>query len=281
MKYIIVFSFFIFSCTTKSSSKLEKQNIDTLKYSYKGFNNGKNLFLLSNGKFINEEYLFGCTGGGERKKVYGTYKIDSSKTYLTLNPTLVELAEYPIERETKPIIKKIKHNIDSLKIKTNYQILKWKKNRYLLSDFFHIGWSLEEENDYIRFANYLNSGREPESSGMYLVNKFEDSITSNFDLNQIPKKWKKFFLKKPISAKIKAIKKIIYSKEENDFHWLFELDKGENDLINNRLTLKTKDGNLFIEIDSVLKDKSFGRTYIPDFSSKKYPVGTELRTKWK
>ncbi|WP_028891590.1 hypothetical protein [Tenacibaculum sp. 47A_GOM-205m] len=280
MKYIIILSFFIFSCTTKSSLKLEKQNIDTLKYSYKGFNNGKKLSLLSNGKFINEEYLFGCTGGGERKKVFGTYKIDSSDTYLTLNPTLVELTEYPIEREMKPIIKTIKHNIDLLKIKTNYQILKWEKNRYLLSGFFYIGWSLEEDNDYIRFANYLNSGSEPESSGMYLVNKVEDSITSNFDLNQIPKKWENFFLRKPISAKIKSIEKIIYSKEEEDVSWLLELNKGENDLVNNRLTLKTKDGSLFIEIDSVLKNKSFGRTYIPNFSPKKYPVGTELRTKW-
>ena len=280
MKYLILLSFLIFSCTSKRDSKLEKQNIDTLKYSYKGFNNGRQLYLISNGEFISEDYLLGCTGGGERKKVFGTYKIDSSDTYLTLNPTLVELTEYPIERGVKPIITTIKHNIDSLKIKTNYKILKWEQNRYLFSDTYDVKWSFEEENDYIRFAYNLNSGREPKVSGAYLVNKTKDSITSNFDLNQIPKKWKRFFLKKPISAKIKAIKKIIYSKEENDVFWLLELNKGENDLINNRLTLKTKDGNLFIEIDSVLKHKSFGRTYIPDFSPKKYPIGTELRTKW-
>ena len=50
--------------------------------------------------------------------------------------------------------------------------------------------------------------------------------------------------------------------------------------MNNRLTLETKDGEFFIEVDSVLINRSFGITYMYDFSPTKFPVGTELRTKW-
>ena len=57
--------------------------------------------------------------------------------------------------------------------------------------------------------------------------------------------------------------------------------KGKNDRMNNRLTLETKDGEFFIEIDSVLTNRSFGITHMYDFTPKKFPIGTELRTKWK
>jgi hypothetical protein len=41
------------------------------------------------------------------------------------------------------------------------------------------------------------------------MNKSKDSITSEFDLKQIPEKWQHYFLKEPISTRIKNIKKII------------------------------------------------------------------------
>ncbi len=73
VKYIqILILFLIFSCSnnkTKSNDKeFDTQNIDTLRYAYNGFNNGLQLDLLSDGRFINENYLFSCFGGGERKK---------------------------------------------------------------------------------------------------------------------------------------------------------------------------------------------------------------------
>lgn len=254
-------------------------NIDTLRYSYDGFNNGLRLDLLSNGRFINENYSFSCLGGGERKKVYGTFKMDSIN--LTLIPEKVEFIQYPEDMKLKPRTTKIKYGVDSLKIKTEFQVVNWENRKYLFSNFYDFGWSLDKENDYVRFANYLNSGLEPEMNGMYLVNKSKDSITSEFDLNQIPEKWQNYFLKEPISAKIKNIKKVIDPNDKENISWLIELDKGEKDRINNRLTLETQDGDFFIEVDSVLTNRSFGVTYMYDFTPEKNPIGTELRTKWK
>lgn len=283
MKYInILILFLIFSCSNnKTKSNDEKnvvQNIDTLRYSYNGFNNGLQLDLLSNGTFINEDYLFGCTGGGERKKVFGTYKMDS--TNLKLIPNKVEFTEYPMDIESKPIKTNINYGIDSLKIKTEFQIVTWENKKYLLSDFYDFGWSLDKENDYIRFAYYLNSGLEPKSSGRYLTTEIKDTINTEFDLKQIPEKWQNYFLKEPVTAKIRTIKKITDQNDIENISWLIELDKGKKDRMNNRLTLKTKDGDFFIEVDSVLTNRSFGKYYMPDFTTEKYSIGTELRTKW-
>lgn len=284
MKYIqILLLIFIISCSnkeTKSNDRnFDSQKIDTLTYRHNGFNYGLQLDLLSDGRFINEDYLFSCFGGGKRKKVFGTYKRDSLK--LTLNPQRIEFIEYPEDMESKPITTKLNYGIDSLKIKTEFQVVKWENNEYLFSEYLDLGLNLEEENDYIRFAYYLNNGLEPKSSGMYLVRKTKDSITSEFDLKQIPEKWQCYFLKEPISAKIKNIKKVIDPNDEVNISWLIEFDKGKKDRMNNRLTLKTKDGEFFIEVDSVLKNRSFGKTYRYDFTPEKFPPGTELRTKWK
>ncbi|SFJ67026.1 hypothetical protein SAMN05443431_1164 [Olleya namhaensis] len=283
VKYInILILLLIFSCSNnKTKSNDEKNvipNIDTLRYSYNGFNNGLKLDLLSNGTFINEDYLFGCTGGGERKKVFGTYKMDSVN--LKLIPNKVEFTEYPMDMESKPITTNVNYGIDSLKIKTEFQIVSWENKKYLLSDFYDFGWSLDKENDYIRFADYLNSGLEPKSSGRYLATEIKDTIKTEFDLKQIPEKWQSYFLKEPVSAKIRKIKKITDPKDIENISWLIELDKGKKDRMNNRLTLETKDGDFFIEVDSVLTNRSFGKYYMPDFTTEKYPIGTELRTKW-
>ncbi|SHF90213.1 hypothetical protein SAMN05444344_1970 [Tenacibaculum mesophilum] len=288
LKHInILLLFLIFSCSNNKTKLNDDNNlaqsIDTIRYSYDGFNNGSRLDLLSDGRFINEKYVFGCTGGGERKKVFGTYKMNNIN--LKLNPKTIELTEYPIEypfdSKSKPKTTNINYGVDSLKIKTEFQIVTWENNKYLLSSFYDYDWSLEKENDYIRFANYLNIGLEPSTSGMYLSKKSKDSIKSEFNLKQIPEKWQEFFLTQPISAKIKSFKKITDPYDKENYWWEIELDKGNNDKMNNRLSMTTKDDMIFLEIDSVLTNRSFGAYRLPDFDHEKYPIGTELRTKWK
>ncbi|WP_445458036.1 hypothetical protein [Flavobacterium sp. HNIBRBA15423] len=282
MKQIIIFiSILLFSCSkSNTKSNDETQNtaiIDTLTFSYDGFNNGLLLNLLSNGNFVNESYLYSCFGGGKRKKVFGKYIMDSIN--LTLIPERVEFIEYPMEMDQRTKTTKVKYGIDSLKIKTNFQLITWEGNRYLLSDSADFNWSLKKENDYMRFSVYINAGLEPKVSGMYLAHKTEDSITTDFDLKQIPKKWQEYFLKKPISAKIKNIKKVIDPNDPENMHWIIEFNKGKKDGIKNGLTLETKEGDFFIEIDSVLMNKSFGQTYLYDYLPKQ-SIGIELRTKW-
>lgn len=283
MKYIkILIIFLIFSCSNDknkpNSEKNVNQNIDTLRYSYNGFNNGLRLDLLSDGRFINENYLFSCFGGGERKRVFGTYKMDSIN--LTLNPKKIELIEYPEDMETKPTKTEIDYGIDSLKIKTEFRVLNWETNRYLLSETYDFDSSINKENDFIRFADYVNNGFEPETSGMYLTKKSKDSVKSELDINRIPDKWQKYFLQEPIIAKIQNIKKITDPNDEEYFWWEIELDKGSDDGMNNRLSMTTRDYMVFFDIDSVSNDKSFGKYYMPDFTAEKYPIGTEIRTKW-
>ncbi len=277
MKYInFLLVLITLSCSntkTKSNHKnIPEQNIDTISYHYSGFNNGLKLDLLSDGTFVNEKYLFGCTGGGERKKVFGTYKFDSVK--LILIPQKVEFIQYPMDMESEPTTTKVTYGIDSLTIKTEYQIVTWGNKKYLLSDFYDSVWSSEKENDYIRFADYSNSGFEPKTSGRYLVKGTEDSITSEFDLGQIPEKWQKYFLKEPITAKIKSIRKVIDQEDHENFWWQIELNKGEDHGVYSRLTMTTKDDMFFIDIDSVLKNSSYGKYYMPDFTPDKYPIGT-------
>jgi hypothetical protein len=254
-------------------------NIDTLKYSYSGFNSGLRLYLLSDGRFINDDALFSCFGGGERTRVFGTYEMDSLK--LTLNPEKIELIVYPEEMELKPTTTQFEYGIDSLKIKTEFRVLNWETNKYLLSDFYDFSSGIDKENDFIRFADYVNNGFEPETSGMYLSKRSKDSVKSEFDIKKIPQKWQEYFLKESISAKIKNIKKIVDENDSEYFWWQIELDKGKKDGVTKRLSMTTEDYIIFFDIDSVLNNRSFGQYYMPDFTAKKYPIGTELRTKWK
>ncbi|MGG8496848.1 hypothetical protein ACQY1Q_10550 [Tenacibaculum sp. TC6] len=271
----------LFSCIREKNklytSNLSKK-IDTISYSYKGFNNGLRLDLLSDGRFINEDYLFSCMGGGKRKKVFGVYRKDSLK--LILVPKTIELKEYKDNLLMNAITTNLNYGVDSLKIKTEFQMVKWGGNEYLLSAVFDYGWSSEEENDYIRFADYFNSALEPETSGRYLVKRTKDSIKSDFDLQQIPVKWQGLFLKEPMVVKVKGIKKIIDPDDQEVIFWRIELDKGKTDGVNTDLRFYTKDKEFFIIIDSVLENRSLGRSLPYSSLPKKFRINSELRTKW-
>ena len=273
-----------FSCSEEKAKSTKDyaivQKIDTLKYAYNGFNNGLKLDLLSDGSFINENYVFSCFGGGERKKVFGTYTMDS--TQLTLFPEKVQFIEYFDEMESKPKLTKVPYGTDSLKIKTNFKILTWNKTKYLFSDSFDYGWEPDLENDFIRFADYLNSGLEPNDHGMYLVseNKEIEVIENEFDLNQIPNDWRCYFLENPISAKTISIKKTNHPFIEESTTWKVELNKGEDDGIMVGLSFEAEDGNFLMEITKVSKNRSYGYFYYDELDDKNLPIGMELRTKW-
>ena len=61
--------------------------------------------------------------------------------------------------------------------------------------------------------------------------------------------------------------------------WLIKIDKGSDSNINNRLTFKSRNGDFSIKIDSVNDTHSFGY-FEYNFSLERFPIGTELRTKW-
>ena len=93
--YFILLIPFLVSCLKNAPASKNNQQIDTLKYSYNGFNNGGSLHLLSNGTFEHRKFVFGCTGGGEDKKIYGDYKIENSILYL--NHKNIKIRIFPFE----------------------------------------------------------------------------------------------------------------------------------------------------------------------------------------
>ncbi|WP_117880476.1 hypothetical protein [Aureibaculum luteum] len=187
----------------KYSEEIVKK-IDTTHFKFKGFNVGSKLDLLSNGNFYYENYWYGCMGGGENKKVYGIFHIEDKK--LKLKPDSINLATLPFTRHNNPLIQTFKYGADSLKIKTEYDLINWGDNAYLLSSVKDdpIFIDLEPENDFQRFAYYYNYGLEPKQHGEYLFYEKKtqsDSLNMKLNLKEIPIEWRNLFLEKPASAK--------------------------------------------------------------------------------
>lgn len=272
----------MFGCTNRTSHSDSNGIIDTLKYSYKGFNNGGSLYLLNNGKFIHTKFVYGCTGGGEIKQIFGEYKRE--KSVLKLNEKRIELEILPLGFNEKSEILKLNFVPDSLKLNSEFKIINWNNFEYLLSENITEGWSFRELNDFNRFSDNYNSGYEPENSGMYLRLRKDSLITNELlDINQIPEKWRKLFLLKPISSKI-----IGYSKNqeiiENEVYeyWIVKIDKGEKEKVRKYMDFKRENGIMNFTIDSVTKNMSFIKIYDHTFQNQMdLKIGEELRTKWK
>jgi hypothetical protein len=262
------------------NSVITAQKVDTIYYKHSEYGIDLKLALLTNGKFIYEYYSMNCFGGNDRrKKVFGKYAIRENN--LSLNPEKVKLFIYPKQFDLEPKVHNWNYINDTLKIKTSYNIVKWGKTKYLLSEYYDAVWNSEKQNDYIRFANEYNSGIEPIYHGYYLVNENEGNKNTKLDLNQIPEKWRKYFLVNPISAKIISITKSYRpNMKPKSIMWTLVINKGKNDGVRKGMTFESKQEDFSFEVDSVFNNKSMGKTYYYEFDEKKYPKGTEFRTKW-
>ncbi|WP_298248392.1 hypothetical protein [uncultured Christiangramia sp.] len=285
MKKIFLILIVLITCSCSEQKQNHTKNLNTLVdttfYKAEGFNMRLKLDLLSNDKFTFETSLFSCFGGGEKRKFYGSYL--KSKDKIKLKPENVEIEIYPEDSPMEnPTIKNLPYGLDSLRIKTNFKIVNWNKNEYLLSNENLSFFGFEENNtDYDQFAYYYNIGSEPDENGWYLVHKREKKDTNevNLDLNQIPPKYRKQFLNKPIVAKITDIKNIPETQYEGE-HWLITVNKGKNDGVNKNIIFQTENMEMFIEPDSIFENTTIGKSYLYNFKKEKYPVGTILKTKW-
>ena len=247
-------------------------------FASRGFNSGHKLKLTSDNKFIDESYWAGCLGGGGIQKTFGSYQTDNGKTIL--KPDYIELSEYPIfDRDSSVQSITYKYNPDSLRIQTEYYLVEWRRNKYLLSES-EIDIP-EYEHDFIRFAQYFNSeSRRFKFDGfLYRDNEHTcDSLNPDFDYNQIPKKWQKYFLKHAITAKIKKMELVKVKDEYGGSLYRAELNKGAKDSIYNGLYISTKNIGLFI--DSTFQNKSYTTIYLYENESPKDLIGTLVKTKW-
>jgi len=255
---------------------------DTTTYSYEGLNYGLKLKLIANEKFVYEFYIRGCTGGGESEKVTGTYIRD--KFRITLKPDSIYFSILPFNNTETHQNFKLRYGVDSLRIKTIYNIINWGNTIYLVSPEkdssfrshpvialidFDIKSVLDERNDYHAFADFFNSGLEPESHGRYLTRETDTMNKSNypeFDISQILDEWKWLFLTKPVEATIiKASTE--RRKYDNVYHTVNKviLNKGKRDNIRIGIEFFDKSKTKYIKIIDIEEDKCTGVTQ-DDFS---------------
>jgi len=245
------------SCVTKQkkeSNKTAKPVIDTVQYKLKGFNNGIKLELYGNKHFKYHFYSFGCTGGGIREVVTGTYKKIEKQKKLLLFPDTVNIYNYPLEYRFQ---KKIKPEIfpyyaGDYRIKTEYDLVRWGGKEYLLSPLGHASYMAYDfndtsslffykeffKNDYYEFASAYNNDLRSTRYLRCLSRKIEEPTDSTYaGLSKAVGKWQFLFLEKPILAKVikkRRIKTKIYDVDstfETYFEYDLTLNKGLKDKV--------------------------------------------------
>ena len=274
------------SCADHRSAQSQESThaIDTISYSYHGFNHHRKLDLLSNQEFIRFESMTSCFGDLRTEKHLGTYTWKDSTLYL--NPKKVEVfikSNFLQETERKY---SLAYGADSLKIKTDFRLFEWKNKEYLLSEKEDSLMPLDLTNDYLQFAYYYNSGAEPEESGNYLTRvKKDTTVTISWDSERIPKKYRGNFLNEPISVIIvdreKEVEEDALDSTYELVNWHIKLNKGADAGITRGLHFTTKDNRFFIDIDSVKPQVSYGRCYIYNMEEQFFRIGTEMRTQWR
>ncbi|GAA0734229.1 hypothetical protein GCM10009430_49150 [Aquimarina litoralis] len=206
---ILIFALIVLiiqSCSNKTEINLKSRNelktttVDTTKYGFSGFNSGVTLGLLSNNNFFYRVELWSCFGGGEEKYVFGKFQKLNNK--ITLYPEKIKTLEYlddmdlldeneePLNIEN-PEIKEYSYEMDSTKIKTEYLTITIGYKCYLLSEEKKDEYFSKESkyNDFEELASELKN--EDKIYGQYLSRETQDSV--EFDLKQIPEKWRKLF----------------------------------------------------------------------------------------
>lgn len=229
------------------------------KYEIDGFNSGVSLDLKKNGEFIYENQDWGCTGGGHVQRIRGEFKVLKDK--LILNPkSLIDIHYSGFDKKTieKDSVKY--HSSDSIYIKKEYQIVKWDSLRYLLSEEYFSNWGYEEnENDFEIFADYYNSGYEPENSGSYFVKRKRGySPKGQFDKSTIPLKYQNRFLEEPIVAEIIEVSE----NKESKTRRLYKLNKGRKDGVLEKMDFYGHDGCCSIRITKIENEVSYGNIYL-------------------
>ena len=279
--FLIIIFLSILACSKNKNENTLTQSLiklDTVHYSYKGFNNGLVLDLMSNNTFNYKDYWSGCTGGGEMKDFFGKYQIIDDKLILKADSATIK--HTPFDRFGNPIITKVTKINDTLKFKTEYQILKWNNTTYLLSEQIDNriqDYKSDIHNDFERFADYYNSGYEPKDHGRYLYKTIDTTSQSEtLDIELLPKKYRNLIFKEPLVVNISSLKKMKLEDDDDNEYWRVEIDKGKSSFVYRGLTLYDKSDNIHLVIDSITSNSSFGGIY----NNKYLKNGIELRSRW-
>jgi len=185
---VLILFLLSFSCKTKNEETSSEKQIDTLIYSYKGYHDFQKLMLFSNNtfKFINQDHFeLGFT-----KSIGDFYKEDNS---IILKPSVIEECKYKKINDTvRPVCSTLKYSESKFKVKTNYILIDWKDNSYLLSEEPDLISTVgNDKNDFHRFIEYYNENLEPNNHGRYLVSKNKEIKNPKLRIQDFPEKYRK------------------------------------------------------------------------------------------
>lgn len=271
MKLIIYISLIgiLFGCQSNNKydsrilTNIEKKFIG--KYEISGFNSGVTLELDEIGNFTHENQMWGCTGGGEVRRIRGKFKIDSNKLIL-IPKSLIDINYFGFDIKNLEKDSIEYYSSDSTYLKTDFQIIEWDSIVYLLSEERFSNWGYEQdENDYEDFAGYYNSGYEPQTSGSYFVKRKKDSNPKNdLDISILPNEYQPLFLREPIIAKIIEVKEVEldYGDEKPVKKKQFKLNKGKENGVFNKMEFYGEDGCCIIKIINSEEGYSYGRIFL-------------------
>ncbi len=176
----------IFSCSsenhTTDTSKSETKPMDTLKFEMRGFNNGVELLLLPNNRFLRKKYVFGCLGGGYESIILGTYVIKNNE--LRLNANKIQEYNYLENNEKNQRVYKL--DTDSLLLKKHYYIVNGSNRTLLLSsEYLNDFHKLQSDlNDFQEYKNWKENYSPHDESPFFLIS---DTLLSNsYDKNELP-----------------------------------------------------------------------------------------------
>ena len=218
----------------------------------KGYSDmGTNLILEEDGTFINEDYYYSdYIQKGEPSawitEIKGRFKISSNE--IVLYPEVYLTKE--IYNDSIVILDSLEYySSDSTTINTEFIIVRWTGNIYLLSEEASFRYGYRVDNDFVLFADNYNSGSEPRWNGSYFAKRNCKVRYESIDLEQIPMKWRSSFLD--------SLKQVIVIDVEQEYLYdstfmcyinRYVLEGGEHRGIREGMTFYGKEGCCVLKI---------------------------------
>lgn len=280
---VIIIAISSFHFVTKQDPEIVPVDSTIFAKYKKGYKeSGVNLTLNDNWTFSYEKYNYSdCIEVGKPvgwiSKYTGKFRADSNKILLIPEWLIeIELLNYGSN-----ILDSLKYSeIDSIRIKTEFTIVKWTGNIYLLSEEKSRDLRFRTKNDFEKFADNYNSGSEPRWNEDYFCKRMNKERSEPINKNQIPPMWRDYFVDSIITLVVADIEEniafdsLFYSQINS-----YELKGGKSAGVKEGMTFYGKDGCCIIKIMIVDQDKSYGLIELCPFHQDACRIGDTL-TSW-
>lgn len=263
MKQIIKLAFVLLAISCRQNDPAVYDQVIGV-YETFGFGEGRKLELKENKQFSFESSTFSCMGGGEVRKIKGTYHVEEDKVTLIPKYVINEILEgrkpYTITSSDSSTFQ----ISDTLYIIKEYTIFTWDSLTYLFSEAQYNEWGYHrDENDYERLANDYNAGYKDYFNGPYFFKgPKENPPQSKLPIDRLPSRYQKRFLQKPVTGEVlqtKDIEIIEYNDTRTVHQYL--INRGRKDGVMEKMRFHGMDGECEIYITQVDETTCIGWAY--------------------